>query len=307
MPVRASPSPAPPRRPCRRSRISPAIPDVAHYVAAGLADSLGPGDYYGRRPPGRGEARQSEKMPPSCRAARGAPRGDRPRPGGRASTCCCSTSPPTISTCRPSNGWRTRLSAWKGARVLVSHDRRFLANLTRAVLWLDRGIVRRLDKGYARVRRLVERNPGARGNRAAQARPPDRARDRMGGQKRSARAARATRAACASWVSCGKQRRQQIGPTGRATIEAGTAEQSGALAITARNISKRFGERTIVENFSTRIFRRDRMGLIGPNGAGKTTLAAHADRRPRARHRLGEARRQPGARGDRPAPRRPRS
>ena len=69
-----------------------------------------------------------------------------------------------------------------------------------------------------------------------------------------------------------KQRRQQIGPTGRATIEAGTAEQSGALAITARNISKRFGERTIVENFSTRIFRRDRIGLIGPNGAGKTTL-----------------------------------
>ena len=69
-----------------------------------------------------------------------------------------------------------------------------------------------------------------------------------------------------------KQRRQQIGPTGRATIEAGTAEQSGALAITARNISKRFGERTIVKNFSTRIFRGDRIGLIGPNGAGKTTL-----------------------------------
>src|SRR6185295_1470920 len=49
-------------------------------------------------------------------------------------------------------------------------------------------------------------------------------------------------------------------------------EQSGALAITVRNISKRFGERTIVEHFSTRIFRRDRIGLIGPNGAGKTTL-----------------------------------
>ena len=69
-----------------------------------------------------------------------------------------------------------------------------------------------------------------------------------------------------------KQRRQQIGPVGRATIEAGSAEQSGALAITARNISKRWGERVIVENFSTRIFRKDRIGLIGPNGAGKTTL-----------------------------------
>ena len=69
-----------------------------------------------------------------------------------------------------------------------------------------------------------------------------------------------------------KQRRQQIGPTGRATIEVGQAEQSGSLAITARNISKSFGDRTIVRDFSARIFRKDRVGLIGPNGAGKTTL-----------------------------------
>ena len=69
-----------------------------------------------------------------------------------------------------------------------------------------------------------------------------------------------------------KQRRQQIGPAGRATIEVGEAQQSGALVITARNISKRCGDKVIVEDFSTRIFRKDRIGLIGPNGAGKTTL-----------------------------------
>ena len=69
-----------------------------------------------------------------------------------------------------------------------------------------------------------------------------------------------------------KQRREQIGPTGRATIEVGESEKSGALAITARNISKSFGDRAIIREFSTRIFRKDRVGLIGPNGAGKTTL-----------------------------------
>ena len=234
-----------------------------------LADSLGPGDY-------RVAALLDEvkldgaAIPPSCRAARRAAR-RWPAPWWPSPTCCCSTSPPTISTCRPSNGWRTSSRRWKGAYVLVSHDRRFLANLARAVLWLDRGIVRRLDKGYAefddwstdilereaterhKLDRLIERETEWAGKSIRARRTRNEGRLRALGELR-------------------KQRRQQIGPAGRATIEAGTAEQSGALAITARNISKRFGERTIVENFSTRIFRRDRIGLIGPNGAGKTTL-----------------------------------
>ena len=153
----------------------------------------------------------------------------------------------------------------------MSHDRRFLANLTRAVLWLDRGIVRRLDRGYGefddwssailereaterhKLDRLIERETEWAGKSIRARRTRNEGRLRALGELR-------------------KQRRQQIGPVGRATIETGQAEQSGALAITARNIAKRFGERTIVENFSTRIFRRDRIGLIGPNGAGKTTL-----------------------------------
>src|SRR5579883_560094 len=163
------------------------------------------------------------------------------------------------------------LGPWKGAYVLVSHDRRFLANLTRAVLWLDRGIVRRLDKGYDsfegwsaeilereaterhKLDRLIEHETEWAG-KSIRAR-----RTRNEGRLRALRDLR-------------RQRREQIGPTGRATIETGEATQSGALAITARNISKRFGDKVIVRDFSTRIFRKDRVGLIGPNGAGKTTL-----------------------------------
>ena len=56
---------------------------------------------------------------------------------------------PTNHLDLPTIEWlEEKLSRWRGAYVLVSHDRRFLTNLTRAVLWLDRGIVRRLDKGY---------------------------------------------------------------------------------------------------------------------------------------------------------------
>jgi len=163
------------------------------------------------------------------------------------------------------------LGAWKGAYVLVSHDRRFLSTLTRAVLWLDRGIVRRLDKGYDafegwsseilereaterhKLDRLIERETEWAG-KSIRAR-----RTRNEGRLRALRDLR-------------RQRREQIGPAGRAVIEVGEATQSGSLAITARNISKSFGDRAIVKEFSTRIFRKDRVGLIGPNGAGKTTL-----------------------------------
>jgi ATP-binding cassette subfamily F protein uup len=179
---------------------------------------------------------------------------------------------PTNHLDLPTIEWlEDRLAAWRGAYVLVSHDRRFLSNLARAVLWLDRGIVRRLDKGYSafedwstgilereaterhKLDRLIERETEWAG-KSIRAR-----RTRNEGRLRALRELR-------------KQRREQIGPVGRATIEVGEAEKSGALVITARHIAKRFGDKVIVEDFSTRIFRRDRIGLIGPNGAGKTTL-----------------------------------
>src|SRR6185437_11402707 len=179
---------------------------------------------------------------------------------------------PTNHLDLPTIEWlEKKLGSWKGAYVLVSHDRRFLGNLTRAVLWLDRGIVRRLDRGYDAFEgwsiEILERE-------AVERHKLDRLIERETEWAGKSIRARRTRneGRLRALADLRKQRRQQIGPVGRATIEAGEAQQSGALMITARNISKRFDDQAIVKDFSTRIFRKDRVGLIGPNGAGKTTL-----------------------------------
>jgi len=242
---------------------------VGAYVASALTDSLGPDDY-------RVTALLDEMKLDAAREPANLSGGEARRAAlARALVAepdVMLLDEPTNHLDLPTIEWlEAKLSNWRGAYVLVSHDRRFLANLTRAVLWLDRGIVRRLDKGYAefdswsadilereaterhKLDRLIERETEWAGKSIRARRTRNEGRLRALGDLR-------------------KQRREQIGPVGRATIEVGAAESSGALAITVRNITKRWGERVIVEDFSTRIFRKDRIGLIGPNGAGKTTL-----------------------------------
>src|SRR6185295_1618184 len=67
-------------------------------------------------------------------------------------------------------------------------------------------------------------------------------------------------------------RRRMQGPQGVVSLEASRAEVSGKLVIEAKAIAKSWGGRNVLQSFSTRILRGDRIGIIGPNGAGKTTL-----------------------------------
>src|SRR6202035_4389927 len=69
-----------------------------------------------------------------------------------------------------------------------------------------------------------------------------------------------------------QSRRDYRGAAGDAKLAAAEAEKSGRLVIEAKGIGKVYGERKIVDGFSIRIQRGDRIGIVGPNGAGKTTL-----------------------------------
>src|SRR5262249_50090175 len=68
------------------------------------------------------------------------------------------------------------------------------------------------------------------------------------------------------------QRRDYRGAAGSTNLAAAEAEKSGRLVVDAKNISKVYGGRTIVDAFSPRIQRGGRVGVIGPTGAGQTTL-----------------------------------
>ncbi|MBX3497913.1 MAG: ATP-binding cassette domain-containing protein [Alphaproteobacteria bacterium] len=242
---------------------------VAHYVASGLADAHGPDDH--RVATVLDELRLDGQALPASLS------GGEARRAALARVLVAEPDillldEPTNHLDLPTIEWlEAKLEAWRGGYVLISHDRRFLSRLAKAVLWLDRGVVRRLDEGFDRFEawsdailereeterhkldRLIERETVWAG-KSIRAR-----RTRNEGRLRQLKALR-------------ELRRTQIAQTGRVKMEAGTAEQGGTLAIEARGISKRFGERLIVASFSTRILRGHRVGLIGRNGAGKTTL-----------------------------------
>jgi ATP-binding cassette subfamily F protein uup len=60
--------------------------------------------------------------------------------------------------------------------------------------------------------------------------------------------------------------------TGNVRLQAQDAERSGNLVLDAQNVGHRFGDRVILKNVSTTIFRGDKIGILGPNGVGKSTL-----------------------------------
>ncbi|MDA1324512.1 MAG: ATP-binding cassette domain-containing protein [Proteobacteria bacterium] len=159
----------------------------------------------------------------------------------------------------------------RAALVMISHDRRFLENLSKVTTWLDAGLTRRLDKGFVEFEvwrdDIVEQEDRARHelNRKI-------AREtvwlRQGVKARRTRNQGRLRALYA----LRKTRSEQRGQIGNVNLAVTAAENSGKLVAEAKNITKSFGDTCVVRNFSTRIQRGDRIGLIGPNGAGKTTL-----------------------------------
>ncbi len=163
------------------------------------------------------------------------------------------------------------LAGLRSAIVLISHDRRFLEKLSRTTLWLDRGVTRLLDRNFAEFENwrdeVLEQEELDRHklNRKIAREQDWIVHGVSGRRKRNQGRLRAL-------ADLRQQRREQRSVTGSVRLEATAAATSGKQVVEAEAVSKSYGERAIVRNFSTRILRGDRVGIIGANGAGKTTL-----------------------------------
>jgi len=179
---------------------------------------------------------------------------------------------PTNHLDLPAIEWlEAELKSIRSAMILISHDRRFLADLTRATVWLDRGTTRRLERGFGSFEewrdQVLEEEETARHKLDRQI-----VREEhwltYGVTARRKRNVRRL----GGLFELRQQRRDLKRAVGEVKISVAEGDVSGKLVVEAKDISKRYGDRVIVEDFSTRVIRGDRVGIIGANGAGKTTL-----------------------------------
>ncbi len=163
------------------------------------------------------------------------------------------------------------LSQTKKAFILISHDRQFLSSLSKKTFWVDRGRCRLLDKGFVFFEdwrdKIFE--------------------DEMIVQKKLRDKIKTEAHWAVEGISARRKRNQgrlrnldllreqssnYLGQIGKAKMALELGNNSGKLVIEASNISKSFGRTSVVENFSLKVAKGDRIALVGGNGVGKTTL-----------------------------------
>ena len=185
---------------------------------------------------------------------------------------------PTNHLDLPAIEWLEKeLAASRAGIVLISHDRRMLQNVGRAVVWLEGGLTRRMDRGFEHFETWREEVA------------EQEARDRQKLNRQivreehwitygvTARRKRNVRRV-AELADLRQKRREAGGPGNTLKLAAAEGETSGKQVVVAEQVSRSYGTRPIVKDLSLRVLRGDRLGIIGPNGAGKTTLLRAADR-----------------------------
>jgi ABC transport system ATP-binding/permease protein len=163
------------------------------------------------------------------------------------------------------------LAGFRGALVMVSHDRAFLRALSRTTWWLDRGRLRVLNAGFAAFDAFSEQVLAE--EEAALARLDETIAEETWWSHHGITARRKRNQGRMRRLDALRRERQaRIAPTGRVKLAASDAGRGARLVIEAEAIAKGYGGRMLFEGFSTRIQKGDRVGVVGPNGVGKTTL-----------------------------------
>ena len=179
---------------------------------------------------------------------------------------------PTNHLDMPTIEWLEReLISLQSAMVIISHDRRLLQTLSRSVVWLDRGVTRRLDQGFSRFEAwreevLEQEERDAHKLDRQIAREEDWM--RYGVTARRKRNVRRV----GELAALRQARRDAVQAPQGLRLEASNTGLSGKLVAVAEGASKSWGGRPIVRDLELRVLRGDRLGIVGANGAGKTTL-----------------------------------
>lgn len=160
---------------------------------------------------------------------------------------------------------------FRGAVIVISHDRMFLSNISQTTFWLDRGVLRRNNRGFKYFEEWQEQcidqeiieqkylNKKIEEETEWLHKGVTARRKRNMGRLRRLQQLR-------------QERREQIKQVGSVNMELENTEFRSKMVIEAKHLCKAFGEREIVKDFSTRIIKGNKIGIVGPNGAGKTTL-----------------------------------
>ena len=169
-------------------------------------------------------------------------------------------------------GWlESELKQTRAAFLLISHDRAFLRELSRATLWIDRGMARRQDKGFVDFEAWRDKIWDEEDTQRHKLNRKIKAEARWAVEGISARRKR-NQGRVRALQELRQERSDQIKRQGTAAMALESGPKSGRKVIEADGISKSFGDQVIIRDFSIKIMRGDRVGFVGPNGVGKTTL-----------------------------------
>ena len=163
------------------------------------------------------------------------------------------------------------LKRFTGAFIAISHDRTFLARLTRSCLWLDRGNLRRAEIGFGGFETWTEQVYEEEA-RAAEKLDAKLKLELHWLQHGVTARRRRNQGRLARLNEMRAQRAAMLGAAGSAKLALAKDDVRSKTVIDAQDVAKAYGERAIIRDFSLRVQRGDRIGVVGPNGAGKTTL-----------------------------------
>ncbi|MBE6463071.1 MAG: ABC-F family ATP-binding cassette domain-containing protein [Alphaproteobacteria bacterium] len=164
-----------------------------------------------------------------------------------------------------------KIKKFTGAVIVISHDRSFLNHVSNKTLWLDRGIVYTNNEGFAGFEAwqeailneeiIKERNLNKKIEEETEWLHKGVTARRKRNQGRLRRL-----------IQLRQERRELVKKIGSVDLEIKDAGIQSKLVLEAKHISKSFDTRNIVNDFSIRMLKGNRIGIVGPNGAGKTTL-----------------------------------